>query len=349
MDNLKLLNNLYKHIKDKNRAAIKLFKENALSEEHYRRFARAHPLSYKTRVRRIGEYIVLRPVYRHYTKAGWRPHHGICIIAIDDTTNKLFCHPLPWRSEFEEDSFLEGLTEQKIRELMGFTIDFRELNRPLREGDKIRVQGDLVMIIYRIYKGVDEICEEEVINRYKTALSDLKYEIASKIEKKIKEIWNNNENKENAMKKIRSYLKDELGEEAYNKYIKRQRLRYKNELYITAPLIYRILYNVPDIFFRKVDKKTLEKIREEIKKKVKKEIEEEIKIEKERTIYIGNHVITLISPNTPYDNNFLLLHSQKIIFKHREHGTLTLEVPSPARISFRLLDIHPMYRSRNID
>jgi len=105
-----------------------------------------------------GAFVVLN------TRRGNPPRARTYVVGVDDSTGKLFTHPLPYDSSFETPAFLERLTAERVRELMGFNREPGDFHLA-KERDVVRVQGDLAFRIVRIYPSLKEVIDMEVKRR----------------------------------------------------------------------------------------------------------------------------------------------------------------------------------------
>ncbi len=308
---MNLLYTLYELIKNRSRKAYKFFKENCLGERHYERFKRARVLSKYTGVRFIDEYIVIRT--RYYNPERREYYHGVYLVGIDDTTNKLFCHRLPWRHKFEDKKFLEKITIKDIYEMLGITDGFE------------RIQGDLMMRKYKIESKKSLV--QWMVCAFKNHLWRNFIEYRDILMEKIDEMMNELNCDEESCKKIKKCKKlFEFGS-------------IFKTLNIMKPCdcgFYEIIIKAEDV------------VENDLYKIFK---DEELlyqtlaDMEKIYRIHAGNHLITLVGVMVFHDT-YIVIREQNISFEHHEHGYVEIPINDediPCIVSFRTLIAHQIH------
>ena len=302
---------LYELIKNKSKKAYEFFKQHALADRHYERFKRAKICSKHTKVKFLDEYIVI--LTRYWSETLEEYYHGLYIVGIDDTTNKLFCHRLPWNEMFEQEDFMEKLNIDLLKELLGIRNGFE------------RIQGDLTMKLEKADNDkLVEIASDIMVYEISFHINDYVYE--------------------NIIRKVCEYTKD-------CKYSDRRCdicIKLK-ELYKKFPILkkYRIrrcytVYNIKE----KINKDVKAEIVKILKNNEELLFELLAKEEKIYKINAGNHNITLIGVRI-FNNTYLLLREQDIEFKHSEHGNVSVPINKvPAIVEFGFLNQHPHAHAR---
>ncbi len=139
-ESLELLARLLKE--GKLEEAYRLFAENS-DENHHNRFSRV--IGAISRVLRVGEYVLI-----------FNENIGtVGIVGLDDRY-RFFCHPLP--ISFLGDN-LEDITEIVVRNALGFDVHLWEV-RELRDGMRIRIQGDVTIRIIRVFDSLESLAIE---------------------------------------------------------------------------------------------------------------------------------------------------------------------------------------------
>lgn len=122
-----------------------------LDIQHFLRFKTLYFSS--KRIAQAGSYVLL---ILNARADEWNPMPNCYVAGIDDS-GKIFCTPLRWRPK--------AYTEDNVRRLMGFTHHHYEVFE-YKEGESIRLQGDLVMDIKKIFEergqAIDYIYETEL-------------------------------------------------------------------------------------------------------------------------------------------------------------------------------------------
>ena len=141
------LETLYKLIKAKSRKCFHYFRKPYLDRGLTPRdfvFSMAMPTSKYTRAKLVSDgdsYIVLVHKSKHY------------IIGYDDDTGLPFC-----RYVGHHFINLNEVTVRDVKKMLGYELELDELS-DVKEGSVVRVQGDLLMEVYKLFNSTEEVLE----------------------------------------------------------------------------------------------------------------------------------------------------------------------------------------------
>ncbi len=290
----------------KSRKAYTFFKKECLSERHYNRFKRMKICKKDTEVKFLDEYIVIRTKFYNLKYKDY--YHGVAIVGIDDTTNKFFCHRLPWSLDFESNDFMEKVTVDYIKRFLG-----------IRDGFE-RIQGDVIM-------RVKKLSFHELVEYFSNIIVSFSKIITT-------------------MKDVKAKLMEFYEHCRFKKSCKGISCRKTDELHREFPILKKLGVDSCDVFMfdNALRKRTINELKEIMLRKENEDLvlEALANVEKLCILHLGNHVIIFAGiPVSRYSTEFIIIREQDITFAHHEHGKVQVPIVDvPAIVEFDTLRHH---------
>ncbi|BFH74654.1 hypothetical protein SJAV_25980 [Sulfurisphaera javensis] len=257
-----------------------------------------------------------------------QPSKGmVYIFGIDDTSGKIFSR----RAEFDISVIFalnEKLWLEVLKKAMGFTHHRWEV-RELSEDQVIRLQGDLVMKVEKVYDSLEDLTNS-IISEY---LSGTEYRSRFRtfadpeieemlVEEFIREYISQDEELKKVIRLINVY--EELQEYRNNEILSEIRDKIREILGLATNRV----PNVDTIYRQKVREKK-DKFLDFLAKK-----EEKLKLKYGHAT--SPHLVELLG--ILLDRYVVILREQDIIISHEEHGLTSFHVNKPAIVRFGTLD-----------
>lgn len=322
-----LLDVLYQKLQTNKIHAEKFFTKNS-APNHYLTFRRA--LNGRFFVMRTNEYVVI--CRRGSNQGLWR----VFVVGLDDNY-RFFCHNLP--IEYLEKD-LSNINDAFIRGAMGFDKHVWEASS-VEQGDRIRVQGDLMVEVHRIFRSEEEMYHYIIMEFFESLCRDffehMFYDVAFRLM--------NDEISRGRFSKFLSYLKSYVFALIID--AMRGKIEILHDLFLRHNMLGEFSLMLKESKRDKLAFKLTDLVIDLLKNAAR-----SISLRERRYRFsIGNHSILLIGvhrssfpnetiiPASLRDNRRIItFRPQSILFLHDEHKAVNLDV-GPCIISINTLNV----------